>query len=108
MFSLIIDPNSTVYLAIDRTNWQIGKQNKVNINVLALDLVLPNGCFVPIVWEQLEKKGNSNQEERKELIALFLELFVDYLPTKFADKSFILNSPLPVPDLPHLESKIGV
>ena len=40
-----------VYMAMDRSNWKIGK---TNINVLFVCLLLPNGVFIPIIWEQLE------------------------------------------------------
>lgn len=89
MFSLL-NPMEAIYLAIDRTNWQIGKENKVNINVLVIGLVLANGCFIPIVWQQLEKRGNSSEVERNILLNLFVELFLARLPQHFEDKRFIM------------------
>ena len=58
------------YVAIDRTNWKIGT---VNVNVLAIGLVLPNRVFIPFLWKNLEKKGNSSTAERKELLRRFLD-----------------------------------
>ena len=89
MFSLL-NPLEAIYLAIDRTNWQIGKENKLNINVLVIGFVLANGCFIPIVWQQLEKRGNSNEEERNTLLNLFVELFLAKLPQHFENKRFIM------------------
>lgn len=57
-----------VYLVIDRTNWEIGK---AKVNVLCLGLLLPNGTFIPIIWENLPKKGNSSQAERLALLSRF-------------------------------------
>jgi len=54
--------------AIDRTNWQLGR---VNINILFIGYVLENGCFIPLYFSLLNKKGNSSQLER---ISLFKEL----------------------------------
>lgn len=79
-----------LYLAIDRTNWQLGKANKVNINVLALGIALPNGCFVPLISQNLDKKGNTNETERADFLSLFIDHFTDYLPYHFENKNFIL------------------
>ena len=89
MFS-ILNPCEAIYLAIDRTNWQIGNRNKMNINVLVIGMVLANGCFIPLVWQQLEKKGNSNQLERNTLLKLFVELFLPRLPQHFETKRFVM------------------
>jgi hypothetical protein len=61
----LIQLTGTAYLVIDRTNWEIGQKK---INVLCLGLLLPNGVFIPILWETLPKKGNSNTEERISLL----------------------------------------
>jgi len=90
IFTISGDMSQCIYLALDRTNWQLGDENKVNINVLMLGIVLPNGCFVPICWELLDKKGNSNQAERSRLLRFFLKYFGDYLPKQLANKDFIL------------------
>jgi len=52
------------YLLLDRTNWQFGKR-KINILVIGL---LYKDVFIPLVWKDLEKKGNSNTKERLDLI----------------------------------------
>ncbi len=58
------------YLIIDRTNWEIGGEH---INVLCLGLLLPTGSFVPVIWESLDKKGNSCTKEREALLQRFRE-----------------------------------
>ena len=56
-------------LALDRTNWKLGK---LNINILMLSVVYHNMSF-PLVWNCLPKKGNSNTSERKNIIWQVLE-----------------------------------
>ena len=62
----IFSTQGVFYLAIDRTNWKIGNQN---INLLFLGLILPSHHYIPIWWFLLDKRGNSNQKERKQLLA---------------------------------------
>lgn len=78
-----------VYLVMDRTNWKIGK---ININVLFVGLLLPNGVFIPIIWENLAKRGNSNQQERMDLMERLCKVWqhhVDFTITLLADREFI-------------------
>ena len=56
---------------MDRTNWKWGKKN---INILTLGLVY-KGAAIPLLWTVLDKQGNSNTEERIELINRFIKLF---------------------------------
>lgn len=49
------------WIAIDRTSWQYGKKN---INLLVLSCIY-NNVSVPIIWKQLNKRGNSNYKDRK-------------------------------------------
>lgn len=58
--------------SMDRTNWKLGN---VNINILYIGIVLDNGCFIPIYFELLDKRGNSNQSERIDLTNTFKALF---------------------------------
>jgi hypothetical protein len=51
-------------LLIDRTNWEFGKK-KINILMVS---VLYEGYSVPLGWSLLNKKGNSNQGDRWELL----------------------------------------
>ena len=51
-------------LALDRTNWKYGERN---INILMLAVAYKGGA-IPLVWKLLDKRGNSNREERLSLI----------------------------------------
>lgn len=58
------------YLIMDRSNWKIGKKN---VNLLTIGGLLQN-TFLPFHWQQLDKRGNSNFEERKNLMVRLIEL----------------------------------
>lgn len=55
-------------LLIDRTNWELGK---TKINLLVIGIVY-KGVLIPLVWQDLKKKGNSNSKERLDLVDKFL------------------------------------
>jgi len=73
-------------LTLDRTNWLYGKKN---INILTLGIA-NNGIAFPILFDLLNKIGNSNTEERKSIILRFLNIFgterIDYLA---GDREFV-------------------
>ena len=73
-------------LSIDRTNWSFGT---CHINILCLGVV-SQGIAIPLVWTMLQKRGNSNSEERMDLLDRFLEQFPD-IKVKYltADREFI-------------------
>lgn len=52
------------YLIVDRSNWKRGAKN---LNLLTVGNLMEN-IFVPLYWLQLNKRGNSNIEDRKALI----------------------------------------
>jgi transposase len=58
------------YLVVDRTNWKRGKKN---VNLLTIGGLFQNN-FVPLMWTQLDKRGNSNFDDRKNLITRLLSL----------------------------------
>lgn len=60
-------------LSIDRTNWQFGG---CVFNILMLGVV-HEGVAFPLLWVMLDKKGNSNQAERIDLLDDFLSVFPD-------------------------------
>ena len=69
---MAINPIKGPYqLSLDRTNWQFGG---VNFNILCLT-VIADGLSLPILWTMLDKRGNSNQDERKVLINRYIRLF---------------------------------
>ena len=78
-----------VYMSMDRTNWKIGA---ININVLYIGLILPNGVFVPVLWELYSKRGNSSEGERCELVGRFFKIWQNHSDievTLLADREFI-------------------
>jgi len=85
VFSLL--PNNPPYkLSLDRTNWKFGK---TDINILMLS-VCYKGVALPILWTLLPKRGNSNSNERKELLSKYIELFGSVTIDSFmADREFI-------------------
>ena len=70
IFSMLPEKEN-LKLVIDRTNWQFGKQN---INIFMLGIAYKNVAF-PLIFSLLNKKGNSNSEERISLIDRFIKLF---------------------------------
>jgi hypothetical protein len=58
-------------LSIDRTTWEFGDSV---INILMLGVV-HNGVAFPLLWWMLDKKGNSNTDERLELLEEFFQVF---------------------------------
>ena len=74
-------------LVLDRTNWKLGK---LDINILVLS-IKSHGVGIPILWSMLNNKGgNSNTEERKELIDRFIKIFgADSIESLLADREFI-------------------
>lgn len=58
-------------VTIDRTEWQLGKRW---VNVLMLAIV-DKGVAVPLIWTVFDKKGCSSDEERKEILEKYLEIF---------------------------------
>lgn len=74
-------------LSLDRTNWQF---KQININILTLAVITPNGLAIPLLWQMLDKAGNSSQPERKQLLGRFVDLFgADALEHLLADREFI-------------------
>ena len=73
-------------LSTDRTEWSFGQKR---FNLLFLGIV-HDGVAYPVVWTMLEKKGNSNSDERMDLLDRFYNLFpnaeVAYLT---GDREFI-------------------
>jgi hypothetical protein len=73
-------------LSVDRTNWEFGNCSH---NILTLGIV-HNGVAFPLFWWMLNKKGNSNTDERIDLMSEFFWVFpsakVAYLT---ADREFL-------------------
>lgn len=74
------------FLSMDRTNWKFGK---ANINILTVGVVL-NGVAFPIAWKLLDKRGNSNTEERKEVVLSALDILgKENCKGLLADREFV-------------------
>jgi transposase len=58
-------------IAIDRTEWQLGK---VWVNVLMLSVAY-KGISIPLFWTVLDEKGCSDNLERKEILQKFIDEF---------------------------------
>jgi hypothetical protein len=52
------------YLIVDRTNWKRGAKN---FNLLTIGNLM-DSVFMPLYWIQLNRRGNSNTQDRKVLI----------------------------------------
>lgn len=73
-------------LCMDRTDWKFGC---IPINLLFLSVAC-KGLSIPLFVTVLNKKGNSNSDERKDLILKFIQVFgvkrIDFLA---CDREFI-------------------
>ena len=58
-------------LSTDRTEWSFGK---TRFNILMLGIV-HDGVAFPLLWKMLDKKGNSNSDERMDLLDRFQQIF---------------------------------
>ena len=75
-----------VTLTIDRTNWKWGKSN---LNIFMLGVVY-KGIAIPLYWDMLDKRGNTNHLERAELIERFIKQFgKDNIEMILADREFV-------------------
>ena len=73
-------------LTMDRTNWKFGK---LNINILVLGIAYKGSAF-PLIWILLPKAGNSNTQERIQLLEIFIKIFsIVKIECLLADREFI-------------------
>jgi hypothetical protein len=85
VFSLL-PQRGKVKLTIDRTNWKFGK---TDINIFMLGVVYQGVAF-PLLFTMLDKRGNSNSQERIDLIERFVRLFgKDCIECLVADREFV-------------------
>lgn len=76
----------TVYLSMDRTNWQWGKSP---INILMLSLVY-KGTAIPVFWSMVPTKGNSNTSTRVALMNRFIMQFgAERIAGLLCDREFV-------------------
>ena len=85
IFSLLPVKTGLV-LSMDRTNWKFGE---TNINILMLGVTYKGVAF-PLIFKLMDKRGNSNQEERIKLVERFISLFgKDCIKCLVADREFV-------------------
>lgn len=73
-------------LAMDRTNWKYGE---TNINILTLGVIY-DGMAFPVIYTMMDKRGNSNTEERIKLINRFKRIAGDEsIKHLMADREFV-------------------
>ena len=99
LLSTILPNDEKWVLTMDRTNWKLGKSN---VNLLVLGVAY-KGMAIPLLWKFLTieeeidgeliergKRGNSNTEERKDMLSEFIEIFgVEKIASLTADREFI-------------------
>ena len=74
-------------LRLGRTNWKFGKKD---INYLVLSWQVSKTISFPLLFTELDKAGNSNAQERIDLIQMFIDLFgVERIEELVADREFI-------------------
>jgi hypothetical protein len=73
-------------LTLDRTNWKFGK---LDINILML-AAAHRGIAIPLMWQCLPKKGNSNTAERIDLIKrIILLIGAERIECLLGDREFV-------------------
>jgi hypothetical protein len=73
-------------LVLDRTNWKFGSKN---INILMLGVSYKNVAF-PLMFKMLDKRGNSDTDERIDLIEKYTSWFgKDSIDCLLADREFV-------------------
>jgi hypothetical protein len=86
IFRLFFVTQGKWYLTIDRTNWKWGD---ADINILTLAIAF-KGIAIPIYWELLDKRGNSDTQERIALLQQFISRFgQDCIAGLLADREFV-------------------
>ena len=82
----LLPEKTNLKLVIDRTNWKFGVQN---INIFMLGIAY-RGVAFPLMFSLLDKRGNSNCEERIALIDRFIKLFgKECIDCISADREFV-------------------
>lgn len=67
---LAVQSGSPLALVIDRTDWQLGSESWCNLLAVGLSF---KGHFIPLVWEDLGRRGNSDAGTRTRLLDRMVE-----------------------------------
>jgi len=79
-------PEKSLTVIVDRTNWKSFGTDK-NFFFLAVEY---KGIGIPVLWKLLNKKGNTNTDERIDLLDEFVQLFGTRKIAAFlADREFV-------------------
>lgn len=82
----LLPEKTNLKLSIDRTNWKFG-QTDINIFMLGISY---KGVAFPLLFKMLKKRGNSNCQERIDLVTRFIDLFgKDCIDCLMADREFV-------------------
>lgn len=82
----LLPEKENLTLVLDRTNWKFGEKN---INILMLGVSYKNVAF-PLMFKMLDKRGNSNTQEKIDLIKKYIEWFgKDTIDCLLADREFV-------------------
>jgi hypothetical protein len=82
----LLPEKTDLKLSIDRTNWKFGQ---TDINIFMLGVVYKGVAF-PLLFKMLNKRGNSNSQERINLVNRFIRLFgSDCIDSLMADREFV-------------------
>ena len=82
----LLPEKKNLCLSIDRTNWKFGT---TDINIFMLGICY-NGIAFPLLFSMLKKRGNSNSQERIDLINRFIKLFgKKCIESVLADREFV-------------------
>lgn len=82
----LLPKTENLVLVLDRTNWKFGNKN---INILMLGISYKN-IAIPLIFVMLDKKGNSDTEERIALIKKYIDWFgSDNIDCLLADREFV-------------------
>lgn len=75
-----VKQNKVVYLAIDRTKWQLN-------NILMISMIWRKRA-IPIYWKMLDKQGNSTLENQQFVLTPVFDVLSDYKLIVLGDREF--------------------
>jgi hypothetical protein len=82
----LLPKKKNLKLSINRTNWKFGR---TDINIFMLGVTYKGVAF-PLLFSILDKRGNSNCQERIDLVNRFIELFgTKCIDSLMADREFV-------------------
>ena len=85
IFALLPEKENLI-VVLDRVNWKFGEKN---INILMLGVRCKIVAF-PLLFKMLDKRGNSNTQERIDLIKKYIDWFLkETIDCLFADREFV-------------------